>query len=202
MDPGSNRRPVWNPSPSGASHNQYIQSAAAESSTSVSDSTSRQFPALAAAANPYPNNAFQQRSLQEASAVQSHYQGIFGMSGAHSQSFQPAQSSYSQSSAGDYRDLPSGSDEASSYPILRINEDVRIHGQPVGSSTGSQSVRIKIHELSVMKCFQSILHCSFHRMVSLNEKDEHVSSRHSIWYIPHGKTPLSILSNAGLGTVF
>ena len=107
-NPGNNRRPVWNPGPSGTSHNQYIQSAAAESSTSVSESTSRRFPALASAANSYPSNTYQQGT----SDSQSHYQGMFGLTGTHGQTYQPTQSSYGQSAAGNYRELPSGSGSA------------------------------------------------------------------------------------------
>lgn len=140
MDNPDNRRPVWNPGAAGPSQNQFIQCAAAESSTSVSNSSSRAYPALAAAANSYPADTYQQRSLQGSSSMQSHYQVMFDMPGSHSQTYQPAQSSYSQESAVDHRDMPSGSDEAG-YPTLRVNEDiVRVHGQPVGSSTVSQSV--------------------------------------------------------------
>ena len=137
MDNPGNRRPVWNPSPSGASHSQYIQSAAAESSTSVSESTSRRFPALAAAANPYPSSSYQQRSLQGTSASQSHYQGMFGLTGTQGQTYQPSQSSYSQSAAGDYREMPSGSGSEQSSYSQSLSADFR--EIPSGSGTRQSS---------------------------------------------------------------
>ena len=137
MDNPGNRRPVWNPSPSGASHSQYIQSAAAESSTSVSESTSRRFPALAAAANPYPSSSYQQRSLQGTTASQSHYQGMFGLTGAQGQTYQPVQSSFSQSAAGDYREMPSGSGSEQSSYSQSLSADFR--EIPSGSGTRQSS---------------------------------------------------------------
>ena len=135
-NPGGSGRPVWNPSCAEASQNQYIQSAAAESSTSVSTSESRDYPALADAAS-FREPSYQHGTFQEPTAMQSDC--MYETSGSQGRAYQPSQSS-SYSRAESYRDMPSGSEEAG-YQRLRVNEDfMGIQSQPVGSSTVSQSV--------------------------------------------------------------
>ena len=139
-NPQGNRRSVWNPSPAEASQNQYIQSAAAESSSGVSTSSSISYPALAAAAS-FAQTSYQQGNYAEHSAMRQNYQDVYEISGSQNQSYEPAQSSYRQDSVADsYRDMPSGSEEAGFQP-LQVDEDyVTVQAQPVGSSTISQSV--------------------------------------------------------------
>ena len=141
-NPEGNRFPVWNPGPSAASHNPFIQSAAAESSSSVSTSSSMAYPALAAAAS--YTGAQPQSNFSPSQSLRQAYQDAFQVSGSQSQPYQSPQSSYRHGSLPDsYRDMPSGSEDASlaRYQPLQADEDyMRAQAQSVGSSTGSQSV--------------------------------------------------------------